>query len=165
MPPVSNSNVKLNRLQRVCRSPEWSLGHCLGLKILHLKIPQGSKLSKQSPPELLIDTPLPPAGFWLAAEPGHSAALTTARDFGEDWGGQAEEKPRCKSGDPDWATSSVILDVLCPFPIYGWQPDKAFCNINHLKTIKPIKQTKHLSSKHTSISGIRSVSAVRVTLL
>jgi len=54
------------------------------LKILRLRIPQGSKLLKQSPPELLIDIPLLPAGFWLAAERDAAEHLTTVQCFGEE---------------------------------------------------------------------------------
>lgn len=165
MSSVSNLNVKSNRLQRVCRSPKWSLGYRLGLQILRLKIPQGSKLLKQGPPEVLIDIPLLPAGFWLAAELGHSRPFDDSPVFWRRQGGRAEEACSCKSGDPDWATSSMSLDVSCPFSIYCWQHDKAFCNINHLKTIKPIKQTKHLASKHIRMSDFSSVLAVSVTLL
>lgn len=139
MPSVSNLNVKSNLLQRVCRSPKRSLGYCLGLKILLLKIPQGSKLLKQSPPELLIDIPLLPAGFWLTAELGCGRAFDDSPVFWRRQGGQAEEACSCKSGDPGWATSPMTLDVLCPFSIYCWQHDKAFRNINHLKTIKTHK--------------------------
>lgn len=159
MLPVSSLNVKLNRLQPVCRSPEWSLGHCAGLKI-----PQGLNLSKQSPPELLMHISVLPVGFWLAAGLGHSRTLTRVQPFGEDWGGQAEEELSCKSGDPDWITSSMILDVLCPFPIYCWQHDKAFATSIILKQQNSQKQTKQVSSKHTSISDYRSALAIRGTL-
>lgn len=48
------------------------------------------------PTKLLSDIPLLPVGLWLTA-----GALTKVQHFGEVWGGQAEQEPSCKSGDPD----------------------------------------------------------------